>query len=174
MVTFVCDIFDMANWKCVYALKCFIMEIHKKSFDIYPSETLYQVVVCLPMYLNSHGINDKFLNEDSTIQKDCYCLDNRIKELSRAGNVAQHKKADVIMIADENLNWVCNVLGSSNPTQLVNTILYMFDVFSLSPTLHPGALISIFLSRIQSFLFNKGSAPWPCVKVDCLSCMINN
>ena len=40
----------------------------------------------------------------------------------------QCRKADVITLADENLIWATNVLGSSNPKQLVHTILYMFGV----------------------------------------------
>ena len=70
----------------------------------YPAETLYEVVICLQMYLNSRGINVKLLDDPDYVEVR-NCLDNPMKELSRAGNVAQRRKADVITLADENLMW---------------------------------------------------------------------
>ena len=51
-----------------------------------------------------------------------------MKELSHGGNVAKRKKADIITLADENMMWAKDILGSSNPKQLVHTLLYMFGV----------------------------------------------
>ena len=93
----------------------------------YPAETLYELVISLQMYLNSKGNNVRFLDDCDYIEVR-HCLDNRMKELSRAGNVAKRSKADVITLADENLMWAKNVLGSSTPKQLVHTLLYMFGV----------------------------------------------
>ena len=83
-----------------------------------------------------------------------------MKELSREGNIAQHKKADVITLADENLMWHLNVLGSSTPKKLVNTMLYMFGVhFALRATVEhrslrigPNSQLSLGLDRDKRFL----------------------
>ena len=122
------DIVDMADWERVYALKRFIMEVRKVTGDVYPAETLYELVISLQMYLNSCGNNVRFLDDGEYIEVR-HCLDNRMKELSRAGNVAKRNKADVITLADENMMWANNVLGSSNPKQFVHTLLYMFGVY---------------------------------------------
>ena len=41
----------------------FIFEVRKKTGDVYPAETLYEIVISLQMYLNSVGINVKFLDD---------------------------------------------------------------------------------------------------------------
>ena len=51
-----------------------------------------------------------------------------MKELSHDGIVHPHSQAAVITLEQENDMWECNILGSSNPKQLVDTILYMFGV----------------------------------------------
>ena len=92
------------------------------------------------MYLNAHGINVKFLDDSDYIEVH-HCLDNRMKELSHAGNVAKCKKADVITLADENMMWAKNILGTSNPKQLVHTLLYMFGIhFALQASLEHRSL----------------------------------
>ena len=149
----------MQDWECVYALKRFIMEVRKKNGDIYPAETLYEVIICLQMYLNAHGVNVKFLDDTEYVEIH-YCLDNRMKELSHSGNVAKCKKADVITLVDEKMMWASNVLGSSNPKQLVHTVLYMFSVYF---TLHvsvehrslcvgPNSQLKLGLDRDERYL----------------------
>ena len=126
-VAFVRNIMEMADWELVYALKRFILEVRKKNGDVYPAETLYELIICLQMYVNSQGRSVRFLDDVDYIEVR-HCLDNRMKELSRNGNVQQRKKADIITIKDENAMWEANVLGSSNPKQLVETIFYLFGV----------------------------------------------
>ena len=118
---------DMPDWELVYALKRFILEVRKKNGDIYPAETLYELVICLQMFLNCKGRSVKFIDDPEYIEVR-HCLDNRMKELSREGNIQQRKKADIISVDDENLMWDKNVLGSSSPKQLVDTVLYLFGV----------------------------------------------
>ena len=107
---------------------------------MYPAKTLYEVVVSLQMYLNARGINVRFLDDVDYIEVR-HCLDNRMKELSRNGNIQPRRKADVITLADENLMWERNVLGSSKPKQLVHTILYLFGVhFALRASVEDRSL----------------------------------
>ena len=126
-VVLVKDIMDMADWELAYALQCFILEVRKKNGDNYPAETLYELVVSLQMFVNAHGRNIKFLDDSEYIEvRDC--LDNRMKELSKVRNVQPHKKADIITVKDKDIMWVKGVLGSSNPKQLVETMLYLCGV----------------------------------------------
>ena len=81
-VSFTRDLIGMDDWERVYALKHFIMEVRKQSGEVYPAETLYEVVICLQMYLNSRGINVKLLDDPDYVEVR-NCLDNRMKELSQ-------------------------------------------------------------------------------------------
>ena len=140
----------MHDWERVYTLTRFILEVRKKNGDVYPAETLYEIVVCLQMFLNSHGINIQFLDDIEYIYVR-NCLDNRIKELSCEGNVAKSKKADIITLVDENLMW---------PKQLVNTVLYLFGVhFALRASVEhqslcvcPNSQLKLGLDRDRRFL----------------------
>ena len=49
-----------------------------------------------------------------------------MKELSREGSVHPRNQAVPITLEQENSMWEKNILGSSNPKQLVDTILYLF------------------------------------------------
>ena len=51
-----------------------------------------------------------------------------MKELSRDGLVHPHSQAAVITIEQEKSMWEKNILGSSNPKQLVDTLPKMFGV----------------------------------------------
>ena len=51
-----------------------------------------------------------------------------MKDLSHDGIVHQRNQAVPITLEQENELWAKNILGSLNPKQLVDTILYMFGV----------------------------------------------
>ena len=123
----------MADCEMVYALKRFIVEVHKQNGEEYPAETLYELVICLQMFLNSKGKNDYVEVHN--------CLDNRMKELSCNGFVQKCQKADIVTLDDKSMMWEKKVLGSSNPNQLIDTILYLFRVhFALRPSVEHRSL----------------------------------
>ena len=74
-----------------------------------------------------HGKSLKLL-DDSEFASVHNCLDNRMKELSHEGCVQPHNQADLISVEQENDMWERHILGSSNPKQLVDTMLYLFGV----------------------------------------------
>ena len=118
---------DMPNWEIAYCLTCFIIEVRKKNGLDYPAETLYEIIVCLQLWLHMRGRSLKLLDDEDFVAIR-NCLDNRMKELSRDGHVQPRNQADVITVDQENDMWLHNILGSSNPKQLVETILYLFGV----------------------------------------------
>ena len=118
---------DMCNCDLVYAITQFIVEVCKKNGSEYPAETLYEFIVSLQLWLHMRGKCVKFL-DDPDFAQIRNCLDNRMKELSRHGIVQLHNQADVITVEDETVTWAKNILGSSNPKQLVDTLLYLFGV----------------------------------------------
>ena len=93
----------------------------------YPAETLYEIIVCLQLWLHMRGKSFKFL-DDPEFSQIRNCLDNHIKELSRDGVVQPRNQADVITVEQENDMWNHGILGLSNPKQLVETLLYLFGV----------------------------------------------
>ena len=127
VVTFVRDILEMPDWELVYALKRFILEVRKKNGEEYPAETLYELIVCIQMFLSSCGRYVKYLDDHDFIEVR-HCLDNRMKELSCVGKVQPLEKADVITINDENIMWEKGLLGHGIPKQLIDNILYSFGV----------------------------------------------
>ena len=161
-MAFVHDIMDMPDLEVCYALKRFIVEVRKKNGNVYPAETLYELVICLQMYVNSCGRNVHFLDDNEFIEVR-HSLDNRMKELSKDGNVQPHRKADIISVNDENLMWDLNVLGSGTPKQLVDTVLYLLGVhFALRATVEHRALrvgpksqLTLGLDRDRRYLENR-------------------
>ena len=121
------NIMNISDEGLVYVVTRFILEVKKQNGNDYPAETLYELVICLQLFMFIQGHKVKFLDDDNFIEVQ-NCLDNRMKELSRDGIVHQKNQAVPITLEQENELWVKNILGSSNPKQLVDTILYMFGV----------------------------------------------
>ena len=121
------NLLKMSEEDLVYVLTRFILEVKKKTSAEYPLETLYELLICLQLYMFINGRKVKLLDDFVDVHN---CLDNCMKELSRDGNVHPHNQAVPIRssIDPENEMWKQNILGSSNPKQLVDTILYLFGV----------------------------------------------
>ena len=120
------ELIDMSLDENNFALPQFIMELHKKNGDNYPSEMVYEIIICLQLFLNMHGQHFKLLDEE-----DCMIirntLDNHMKELAELGCVKPRNKA-CITVEEEMLPWQHGILGNSNPKQLVEMLLYLFGI----------------------------------------------
>ena len=64
-----------------FALSRFILEIREQSGENYPAETLYEIVVCLQLYMVTKGKNVKVLDEVHCVDVR-NTLDSCMKELS--------------------------------------------------------------------------------------------
>lgn len=121
------DLLDMPKKDLVYALSRFVLEVKKKTGQLYPTETLYELVIAVQMYCHMNGKYYKFIDDvDFLTLRNV--LNNRMRYLAQKGYTCPRQKAEAIDVDDENQMWETGVLGDSNPKQLVDTLLYMLGV----------------------------------------------
>ena len=106
------DLLKFSDDELVYVFTCFILEVKKQNGEDYPAETLYELVIYLQLFINGRKLK---LLDDEKFVNVCNCLDNRMKDLSREGNVHPRNEAVPITLEQENDMWSHNILGGSNP-----------------------------------------------------------
>ncbi len=85
----------------MYTLLRFVTEICKLNSDNYPPRTIYQIVICLQMYLESSKVYFKLLSkEDPTFVNLYFVIDNLMKECTEAG-LGKVKSAEYISTESE-------------------------------------------------------------------------
>ncbi len=142
-----------------YALCHFITKIKKINGEEYPPKTIYEMVICIQMFLETHGLFWKILDDkDEEFIKLRYTYDNLIKEHAKSGMGSYVKQAQVLSYSDEKFLWQNGFLGTSNPEQLVKTVLF---ILGLHCALRAGAehhsLSSIgFRSQLKYFFPDGG------------------
>ena len=109
-----------------FALSHFILEVRKKLGKEYPAETLYEIVICLQLFMIMNGRVFKLLEEKFACVHNT--LDNRMKQLTKMGCVKPRNKARIITLEEEEMLWQSGVLGSDSPKQLIETLLYLFGL----------------------------------------------
>lgn len=119
---------EMSSEAIADALCPFILEVQKKTGEVYPSETLYEIIICLQLYMSMHGREVQLLSDDRPYVRIKNTLDNKMKELAGMGKVAPRIQAKEIDLDKENYLWEKGILGESNGRQLLNTILYIMGV----------------------------------------------
>ena len=78
-----------------YGLCQFITEITKVNGEDYPPKTIYEIVICVQMYLESKGYFFKFF-EDEEFTDLKYTCNNIMKERAKSGLGSYVKQADVL------------------------------------------------------------------------------
>lgn len=121
------ELIEMTTDELCYALSRFVLEVRKESGEEYPSETLYELIICIQLYLSSHGIEVKLLQDAGFISLK-NTLDNRMKDLSSKGIRVERKQADMISMEDETKMWDTGILGIDTPQKLLDTVLYLFGL----------------------------------------------
>ena len=106
-----------------YAMTRFITEVRKIDGQQFPGKTVYDLVVCIQMYLETFGFTWKLI-DDVEFRDLKYSLDNVMKSLTAAGVGVVVKQADVLSFSDEDFLWANGFLGVSNPQQLLNTVVF--------------------------------------------------
>ena len=132
-----CDLEDMSTIcteSFLFGMKRFITEIRKLDGTDFPAKTLYQIVICVQFHLESMGLVWKLL-DDKEFTELKFTLDNTMKQRVTNGIGINVKKADIISVVEEDILWERGILGSENPEQLLQTILY---VVGLNCALHAG------------------------------------
>jgi integrase len=118
---------NMTKDELNYSISRFICEVKKKNGDDYPGETLHELVISLQLHFDLKGKPLKFLNDPDFMQLK-NTLDGVMKDRAKAGLGIRRKQAQVITLEEEEILWQKNVLGSSNPTQLLNTVVYLIGL----------------------------------------------
>ncbi|CAC5393007.1 unnamed protein product [Mytilus coruscus] len=62
------DLAEMSLDELNYSISRFICEVRKTDGTEYPPDTLYSLVICLQLYMDTLGYNHKFLSDSSFIQ----------------------------------------------------------------------------------------------------------
>ncbi len=100
----------------VYGLCRFITEVKKLNGNDFPPKTIYKIIVCIQMHLESKGLFWKLLDDkDPEFIKLRYTCDNIMKEHASGGLGSLVRQAQVISYNDENLLWSNGFLGSLSP-----------------------------------------------------------
>ena len=122
-----CELIEMTKDELCFALSRFIHEVRKQNGDNYPSETLYELIISVQLYLASHGKEYRFLQDEAFVSLK-NTLDSRMKFLSVSGFRSERRQAGVINREDEEKMWKEGVLGSDNPRKLLDTLIYMLGL----------------------------------------------
>lgn len=113
-----------------YGLCHFICEVKKINGDDFPPKTIYEMIVCVQIYLESRGIFWKLLDDmDMDFVKLCYTCDNIMKEHASGGLGNVIRQAEVISYDNETFLWKNEYLGSSTPELLVRTLLFQIGLY---------------------------------------------
>ena len=80
----------------------------------FPGKTLYEIVVCIQMYLETYGFTWKLIDDVELVELK-FTLDNIMKALTASGVGVVVKQASVLSFSDENFLWENGFLGTSNP-----------------------------------------------------------
>ncbi|XP_052086492.1 transcriptional regulator QRICH1-like [Mytilus californianus] len=119
------DLAEMSLDELNYSISRFICEVRKTDGTEYPPDTLYSLVICLQLYMDTLGYNHKFLSDSSFIQIK-NSLDNVMK--LRADVHVPKKQAEEISLEEEEKLWASDSLGSGNARHLLNTLVYLIGI----------------------------------------------
>ena len=107
-----------------FALCRFIMEVKKVNCTDFPGKTLYDIIICLQFHLECLGFSFRLIN-DTTFRNIKFTLDNTMKQRVTKGIGLSVRQAQVLSATDEDYLWSMGFLGTSNPDQLLNTIVFL-------------------------------------------------
>ena len=119
------DIEEMNSSDLNHTLKYFIADVRKKDGSKFPPRTLKEITAMIQHFCNYKlNRNWSFFN-DAEFRDFIKVLDAEMKLSAKEGNVRPAKRAEVISFESEEELWNVGSLGSSNPRQLINTLIYL-------------------------------------------------
>ena len=114
---------SMNFWLCR-----FVVEARKKDKSAYPPNTVYQLCCGLNRALGAADRSDIKLFDDPRFTAFKDTIDSKMKELKATGKF-EPKRADVITPEIEDLLWEKDILGDSNPQQLLDTLVFYIGLY---------------------------------------------
>ena len=121
------DIITMTNDVLNEALGYFVAEVTNKDGNEYRPNTIYELIISIQHFLRNNGRFVRFL-DDAEFQSMRQILDAKMKNPSRQGIGANKRQADVITEEQENILWENGILGSDNPEQLLDTLIFQLGL----------------------------------------------
>ena len=76
-------------------------------------------------HLSAAGQAEVNIFEQAEFHMFCTTLDSEMKRLNSTSQYIQKRRAEPITVEDENLLWKLGLLGTTSPTVLLNTLVYM-------------------------------------------------
>ena len=121
-----CDLDDKSSitHNLIFALVIFLTEVKKVDGSEFSGKTLYNILICLQFHLEAMGFGWKLLDE-AMFRDVRLTLDNLMKLCTAQGLGTSVKQAQFLESSDENCLWDLGLLGTSNPNQLLNTLVFM-------------------------------------------------
>ena len=107
-----------------YWLIRFVLEVRKKSGDVYPPNTLHHIVVGIMRHVRWSGEPDIDFFRDPEFANFHGSLDAEMKRLQQQGVGAVKKQAEILTEAEEDTLWVKGLLGDYTPQTLLDTLVF--------------------------------------------------
>ena len=107
-----------------FGLCQFITEVKKMDGSDFPGKTLYDIIICVQLHLETLSYSWKLLNEEK-FKEIRFTLDNTMKKHTSDGIGVSVWKAQILSSFDEDLLWNLGLFGTSSPTILLNTVVFL-------------------------------------------------
>ncbi len=110
-------------------LSRFVLEARKANGQLYPPNSLYQIVCGLLRHLRESNRADVNIFEDKRLEQFRKSLDAEMKRLHATGKFADKRQAQPITTEQEDRLWLFGLLGESSPKVLLDTLVYLIGLF---------------------------------------------
>ena len=111
-------------WLCT-----FVLEIRRHDGERYPPASLYQLCCGLLHHLHAAGRAEVNIFEQAEFHMFHTTLDSEMKCLSSTGQYIHKRQAEPITVKDESLLWELGLLGTTSPTVLLHTLVYIVGLY---------------------------------------------
>jgi hypothetical protein len=115
---------DWTDNELNFCLRFFLSEVRKVNGDLYPPRSLKHLVAMIQWYFNKRLNREFSIFNDKIFHDAREVLDCRMKKGAAQGLLKPKKKAVCISTQDEDEMWTNGAFGSSNPRQLILTLIY--------------------------------------------------
>ena len=105
----------------IYTMCRFLTEVKQVDGSDFPGKKLHNIAICIQFHLGSLW---KVIN-DEAFHNIKFTLNNLMKMHVQQGIGCQVRKAEIFTPTDEDALWSMGFLSTSNPTQLLNTVVFV-------------------------------------------------
>ena len=126
---FSCEIEKLSAQLINFWLCRFVLEIRRRDGERYPPTSLYQLCCGLLRHLRAAGRAEVNIFEQAEFHMFRTTLDSEMKRLSSTGQYIHNRQAEPITVEDESLLWELGLLGTTSPTVLLHTLVYMVGLY---------------------------------------------